>query len=548
MYQPSNPLSAFDGMPLAGEWILTIEDLEPGNIGTFEDWFLQIEAVLGLDDTVRSSPAIGEDGTIYVTTAKGFLIALGVGCPEPDPVIPPYSYRVVAEEGQLIDGVTIQEFEHVEIGEDGLVSFQALVSPGNVAASFRELGDGSFQVIAQGTVIDNAEVDAAFLARVDAAGTPYMPANILKLGTAVFIDDLMVMHEGPDEHHISIADFERFDYVDPDEQGRFVVYGRQESTDPPSLLLVDPKDSSITPLVSHGQIIEGFMVENLDPAFVDGFGDDGVVLFRASDGSTKAIATNDRIVAREGDEIDGRVLLHVEMPRRNADGWFYYIGEHAPAGGRSIFLESPEGMDAFARGVGDTVAGQPILSVLSFAVNNQNNLAYVALSVGAGGVFVDDQPVAVVNISRIDGQLVTGVENTLSINESHQIAFVANVAGGPEQLYVATFDSDIDDCNENDIPDCEELQAGTASDCNTNGLLDECDISEGESSDNNANGVPDECECLADFDGSDTVDAFDLALLLGSWGPCPGCPADIDGNGVVDAFDLAQLLGSWGPC
>ncbi|MCH8851052.1 MAG: PQQ-binding-like beta-propeller repeat protein [Planctomycetes bacterium] len=76
-YQPSNPLSAFDGMPLTGAWILTIEDLEPGNTGTLEEWFLRIEADLGLDDSARSAPAIGEDGTIYVTTAGGFLVALG---------------------------------------------------------------------------------------------------------------------------------------------------------------------------------------------------------------------------------------------------------------------------------------------------------------------------------------------------------------------------------------------------------------------------------------------------------------------------------------
>jgi len=52
----------------------------------------------------------------------------------------------------------------------------------------------------------------------------------------------------------------------------------------------------------------------------------------------------------------------------------------------------------------------------------------------------------------------------------------------------------------------------------------------------------------ADFDGDDDVGAFDLAILLGSWGPCAGCPADFDGDGEVGAFDLATLLGNWGPC
>ena len=60
----------------------------------------------------------------------------------------------------------------------------------------------------------------------------------------------------------------------------------------------------------------------------------------------------------------------------------------------------------------------------------------------------------------------------------------------------------------------------------------------------------DECdsECPQDLDGDGQVEAFDLAILLGSWGPCEGCATDFNGDGVVDAFDLAQVLGAWGEC
>lgn len=57
-----------------------------------------------------------------------------------------------------------------------------------------------------------------------------------------------------------------------------------------------------------------------------------------------------------------------------------------------------------------------------------------------------------------------------------------------------------------------------------------------------------EC-CLGDLGSQDgTVNAADLALLLGSWGPCAGCAADLNEDGTVGPNDLALLLGNWGSC
>jgi hypothetical protein len=51
---------------------------------------------------------------------------------------------------------------------------------------------------------------------------------------------------------------------------------------------------------------------------------------------------------------------------------------------------------------------------------------------------------------------------------------------------------------------------------------------------------------LGDLDGDGSVNGADLAILLGSWGPCKGCSADFNGDNVVDGADLAVLLGAWG--
>jgi len=57
--------------------------------------------------------------------------------------------------------------------------------------------------------------------------------------------------------------------------------------------------------------------------------------------------------------------------------------------------------------------------------------------------------------------------------------------------------------------------------------------------------------CAGDINGDGMVDGNDLAILLSSWGPCPGtgsCAGDISGDGVVNGNDLAILLSSWGSC
>ena len=65
-----------------------------------------------------------------------------------------------------------------------------------------------------------------------------------------------------------------------------------------------------------------------------------------------------------------------------------------------------------------------------------------------------------------------------------------------------------------------------------------------------AAGGPGGGDCPTDVDGEGEINAFDLANLLGAWGPVtPGSAClDADGNGFIEAFDLAVLLGAWGPC
>ncbi len=59
-------------------------------------------------------------------------------------------------------------------------------------------------------------------------------------------------------------------------------------------------------------------------------------------------------------------------------------------------------------------------------------------------------------------------------------------------------------------------------------------------------------DCPTDMDGDGDTGPFDLAFLLGFWGPCePGeeCAClDADDDGLLGPADLAVLLGAWGLC
>lgn len=52
---------------------------------------------------------------------------------------------------------------------------------------------------------------------------------------------------------------------------------------------------------------------------------------------------------------------------------------------------------------------------------------------------------------------------------------------------------------------------------------------------------------LADVDRDGRINGADIAVLLGSWGACAGCPADINGDGHVGGEDLSRMLGGWAP-
>lgn len=133
-----------------------------------------------------------------------------------------------------------------------------------------------------------------------------------------------------------------------------------------------------------------------------------------------------------------------------------------------------------------------------------------------------------VRVADVDGDGSADVLTLFFVGD--YVRLFSRIPGGWSQRVLAT-----------DLPD---PQGGAIGDVNGDGLPDIAVASF-------ANG---EVRLLlqsgpsADLSGDGCVDASDLSLMLGAWGPCSvrgTCPADLDLDGLVNSRDLARLLGAW---
>ncbi len=500
---------------------------------------------LGGGDYVVASPAIGEDGTLYVKSNKGYLIALGEGCPEEPPEQAPFSYREVARMGDVINGYMIDDFVSSEIDADGLVTFQAN-SSGSSSAVFRELPESGFDVIAQGTILGGFEIDSVALPRRDDNGRSYMGAYVAGYGPAIFVDETLYVaeHSGTNAP-VLLETISEWEYVGHDESENFLVLGKQYPTDSETLLSVDSDSAEISVVLAAHDIVGGFQIDSLEPDPVDGYGDDGTVVLQVYNGHF-AIVTQDTLIAKTDDVIEGHTLSYVGSPRLTVDGTIYFRGDS------NVYSHSPEGGLALERSSYETVAGHPIRDIESFAVNEEHDLVYFANLLGTRGIFYNSRPLAIQGVGVIDGlhlgQVGGQAFDEVSVNKEGEVAFVAARSGEPLALYVAAFDPDFDSDDDGDVDqddydeldDCYTGPEGTATgcgcagrfgvngdldidcgdweyfkqdwtgpptyppfrpacdlDCNGDSVADEFDIAGGISADNNDNGIPDECDCVS---------------------------------------------------
>ena len=160
----------------------------------------------------------------------------------------------------------------------------------------------------------------------------------------------------------------------------------------------------------------------------------------------------------------------------------------------------------------------------------------VDVPTGAGGTYtivIEDDPDVTVLFDR-EGLRIPGLTR---IAGTIRLTADCNDNGVPDEQDIAAGTSP--DCNGNGVPDECEPEA----DCNDNGRPDECDIALLFSSDCNGNALPDECE--PDGDCNDTGDLDECDIAGGTSDDCDSdgvpdeCQPDCNGNGTADTCDLS---------
>ncbi|HNQ22961.1 MAG TPA: PQQ-binding-like beta-propeller repeat protein [Phycisphaerae bacterium] len=404
-----------------------------------ELWRLEFDTA----DYLLAPPAIGPDGMLYVVTRDGWARAYGAGCPEPPLNDPPFTYRRVVTEGDLVEGHTVDTLRRLMLDEDGRVVFQAW--DGVTDAVFIEKPQGGFDVIGHGTLIAGYEIDMLGMPAWDAQGNRYLAAYVVDVGPAVFVNDTLYASEGP-AGVVTFETLDDWDYIDCNDTGHFLTLGTLEIGAQTTLYDVAWSTATLTPLISDGDIIDGFHIDSIQPASVNGYGDDGVPVVRAENGQF-AILTPSAVIARTGDTIDGHPVLYVGDPRRDAAGNVYYLG--AAEHGAMLFHYLPGGTQTYVVGPYDSLSGHPVVDIVTHAINNEGDVAYLATLLGTDGIFVNRTPVAIADTTYIDDTLVQVVgpdnRNDVSINDSGEVGFIAQLQGEPVALFVALPVASFDD-------------------------------------------------------------------------------------------------------
>ena len=173
------------------------------------------------------------------------------------------------------------------------------------------------------------------------------------------------------------------------------------------------------------------------------------------------------------------------------------------------------------------------------------NEVYRSYSTDAGLTWATNEPISPAFDSHVgwpQQNKLGDYYHMISDNDGASLAYAATF-NGEQDVYFIRLDEY--DCNDNQVPDDEDIASGSSpdcndnrlpdeceTDCNDNGVPDDCDIAAGTSGDCNGNGKPDDCEPGGTEDCNDNGVA-DLCDLFA------GTSTDCNANGIPDDCDIA---------
>ncbi len=298
--------------------------------------------------------------------------------------------------------------------------------------------------------------------------------------------------------------------------------------------------------VIRGNLIGGIAVDGVDHYAGQRFGT-GILVTQASD---QTVIVGNRLGSDASGEgaIPNHVNISVAPFTAPDDPTSTTIGGTEPGDANLIVFSELHGIGVSSVVSGVTISGNSIHSNTTLGIDLFAPAGTNANDPGdadAGGNDLQNFPVLIEAYSTASATHIAGALDSLP-NSGFAVEFFVSdscddsgFGEGQSYLGSAVVQTDTDGHADFDVAVPVAAGAGAAVTATAT------EVVSGNTSEFSACVTAESGAGLSDMNGDGFVDAADLALLLGMWGPCPDCPADLNGDSLVDAVDLAMVLGEW---
>lgn len=344
-------------------------------------------------------------------------------------IVPPtfaqeFSLKILAQTGQIIDGVSLGSLGSPSLNDKDIAAFTATFSGGKGIFTQYKLIVKTGDTIDSKTLTDigdpalNNEKEVAFSA-------------LFSGGDGIFKADRVCAEPGDVIDGHTVTSFS----APVQNNNGLVLFPAILGSGGVGIFTRDC-DGACSVVAVPGDVIDGKTLTNTGEP--EGLNDNDDVAFTGEFSSGRGIFTKKGVIrtlaVQTGDTIDGRTLTDLSDPRLTDDGDVLFLGTFS--GGEGIFSVQ-QGRLLVA--TGSTIANRTLTDIFSFSLHIRSSdfVAFSATFSGGTGVFTQDTLIAESGDTVESSKTLSSVGG-VSLNDNDEVAFHALFTDSSEGIVLAT--------------------------------------------------------------------------------------------------------------